>query len=950
MRARRLKGVTTNAIFMEKIMPKTDAQLATTTVTSISMFRKLPIYVFVIGAAITLIVLGADLMGIVGLLGENGALKDKLILIGLTIAAIGAIADLALDQRYSLAWLKPIVLDWQGLAKFLSIIIQLGLLAFIMRMSYLEHNAFYEKVMPLVFYGFIIHHLLPRPYRLSFFILLSLAGIVSVLGFADSAWLIGLSLMLIGISRAPIPFFARVMILLVAAGALTAARFGYIPVPWSKAIWPILASMFMFRMIVYLYDLKHKKAPTGITQTLSYFFLLPNVAFPLFPVVDYSTFCRTYYNDDEYRIYQKGLKWMFWGVIHLLIYRYINYYWIISPEKVHNTGTLVQYMVSNYLLIIRLSGQFHLVVGMLCLFGFNLPRIMDLYFLSAGFTDYWRRVNVYWKDFIQRIFYYPVYFRMRKFNDTTKLVIATLVGFLMTWFFHSYQWFWIRGSFVLSVPDVLFWSSLALLVLANSLYEAKYGRKRVLVKRAATVSEIVSKTLIATGIFVVMTILWSMWISPSLSEWFSLLSAAEVTAAELMKMLLIITGVIGIAIFVYEKWSARMVAIPLGGTNSPNFFRFAAPTAVAILVVYFLVQPAYSFRLGMRASDLIADLKTDRLNEQDANLLERGYYENLNNVHSFNSQLWQVYMQKPDDWIPIEESDAVRQTDDLRRYELVPLVDRTMKRAPFITNRWGMRDDDYEQTPPPNAYRIAMIGGSITQGSGVMHEESFEYLLEKRLNREQAGNKYAKYEILNFSVGGYNLLQQLMTLEKKVFDFKPDVLFCMSHTRDEARLFKFLLETPFETIPYESVREIIRRSGVTKEMKINKAIRLLEPYNEEIMAWTYNRIVEDCRQRGILPVWICLPSVPGENESTQAVDLVRVAEKAGFIVLNLIDVYDSAKGAFLWIAPWDKHPNARGHRLIANGIYEALRENQDRIPLGFSVSIQAAPASALKSK
>ncbi|MCG3119045.1 MAG: hypothetical protein ALAOOOJD_01373 [bacterium] len=907
--------------------------------------KLLSLYALVGGLAIALLAAGADLIGFASLLGENGAWRNHFFLLGLVIAAIGVTTDFAFGERLLFAWLRPIVRDWQGLAKFASLIAQLGLLTVIMRLCYLEHHAFYHQVMSLTFYGFIIHHLLPRAWRLHFFILLSLAGLLSVFGFADSAWLLGISLVLIGICHAPIPFWARVTILLAAGGFLTAARFGYVAVPWTKAIWPILASMFMFRFIIYLYDFKHHKAPVGLVNTLSYFFLLPNVAFPLFPVVDYSAFRRTYYNEDEYRIYQTGIKWMLWGVLHLLLYRYINYYWVIGPEKVHSTYTLVQYMVSNYLLILRLTGQFHLVVGILHLFGFNLPRIMDVFLLSTGFTDYWRRVNVYWKDFIQKVFYYPAYFRMRKVGNTAKLVVATLLGFLVTWFFHAYQWFWIRGAFMLSLPDILFWLCMGLLVLTNSLYEAQYGRKRALVKGAATLREIASKTLRATGVFVVISLLWSLWISPSVSEWFDLLKSAEVTLPELAITLLVVIAGLGSAMLVYEKSLQPSAANPHGG--APAFFRFAAPTAAAILILYFLAQPTYAFRLGASASDLIADLKTDRLNERDAALLERGYYENLTNVSTFNSQLWELYMQKPDDWIPLEETSAVRQTHDFRKYELVPLLNGTVKHAPFITNRWGMRDDDYEQMPPANTYRIAMIGASVAQGSGVLHEESFEYLVEKRLNQEPRGGKYAKYEILNFAVGGYNILQQLAALENKVFDFKPDMLFCMSHTRDEDRLFKFLLETPFQAIPYEGVRQIMRTAGVTADMKTNRAAKLLEPYNGEIMSWAYQRIVENCRARGVVPVWICLPSEPGLKDTKRAASLAAVAAEAGFIVLNLIDAYDSAPGAYLQVTPWDKHPNAKGHRLIANRIYAALLENQDKIPLGFS---GAAKLSASKAE
>ena len=53
--------------------------------------------------------------------------------------------------------------------------------------------------------------------------------------------------------------------------------------------------MFMFRMIVYLYEMKHARRPETLVDTLSYFFLLPNFCFLHFPVVDYRTLQRGYF-------------------------------------------------------------------------------------------------------------------------------------------------------------------------------------------------------------------------------------------------------------------------------------------------------------------------------------------------------------------------------------------------------------------------------------------------------------------------------------------------------------------------------------------------------------------------------------------------------------------------------------------------------------------------------
>src|SRR5207244_4698402 len=134
-----------------------------------------------------------------------------------------------------------------------------------------------------------------------------------------------------------------------------------LPFPWSEAIFPILASMFMFRLIVYFYDLRHDTVPVTLWQSLAYFFMLPNACFPLFPVVDFKTFRRTYYATDAHETYQRGIDWMLRGVIHLLLYRYIYYYVTLAPSEVTGPAELLRYLVSNFLLYLRVSGLFHMV-------------------------------------------------------------------------------------------------------------------------------------------------------------------------------------------------------------------------------------------------------------------------------------------------------------------------------------------------------------------------------------------------------------------------------------------------------------------------------------------------------------------------------------------------------------------------------------------------------------
>ena len=76
--------------------------------------------------------------------------------------------------------------------------------------------------------------------------------------------------------------------------------------------------MFMFRMIIYLYERKHAQGREPLVDTLSYFFLLPNYVFPHFPVVDYRTFQRGYFARGIHEIQRAGLAMMSRGTLHLL--------------------------------------------------------------------------------------------------------------------------------------------------------------------------------------------------------------------------------------------------------------------------------------------------------------------------------------------------------------------------------------------------------------------------------------------------------------------------------------------------------------------------------------------------------------------------------------------------------------------------------------------------------
>jgi hypothetical protein len=88
-------------------------------------------------------------------------------------------------------------------------------------------------------------------------------------------------------------------------------------------------------------------------------------------------------------------------------------------------------------------------------------------------------------------------------------------------------------------------------------------------------------------------------------------------------------------------------------------------------------------------------------------------------VDRFNSQLWEVYMNKPANWLDVQGLGLERFTGDFRQTELVPSMGVQTRFGAIHTNRWGMRDREYERVPPPGTYRFAVLGASTVMGWGV---------------------------------------------------------------------------------------------------------------------------------------------------------------------------------------------------------------------------------------
>jgi alginate O-acetyltransferase complex protein AlgI len=120
-----------------------------------------------------------------------------------------------------------------------------------------------------------------------------------------------------------------------------------------------------------------------------------------------------------------------------------------------------------------------------------------------------------------KVVYFPVYFRLRKRGELRAQVTATTAVFLVTWFFHAYQTFWLEGSLNFGWPDTIFWGVLGILVIANVLYEYRHPRRQK--HSNGWLAQAIHAAQVM-GTFAVITTLWSLWSAPTVNSWIYLIT------------------------------------------------------------------------------------------------------------------------------------------------------------------------------------------------------------------------------------------------------------------------------------------------------------------------------------------------------------------------------------------------------------------------------------------
>jgi len=245
------------------------------------------------------------------------------------------------------------------------------------------------------------------------------------------------------------------------------------------------------------------------------------------------------------------------------------------------------------------------------------------------------------------------------------------------------------------------------------------------------------------------------------------------------------------------------------------------------------------------------------------------------------------------------------------------------------TNSDGFRDDDYP-VERDGRRRILFLGDSLTLGWGVEQEDTFEHLLEARLNQDQPT------EVINLGVGNYNTTQELNLFIDKGAKYRPDqvVLFYFINDAEpvpQKSRFPGLGHSRLVTFYWSRLKMLrariapgtgfadyysaLYRDGA--EGWTRSAAALLELKQQSLALGFDFRVV-------LLPELHDLVDYPFRKEHGIVMDFLREHEIPALdLAPRFANEHDPHS---LWVSLDDAHPNARAHRLIADYSLDFLRE------------------------
>jgi lysophospholipase L1-like esterase len=259
-----------------------------------------------------------------------------------------------------------------------------------------------------------------------------------------------------------------------------------------------------------------------------------------------------------------------------------------------------------------------------------------------------------------------------------------------------------------------------------------------------------------------------------------------------------------------------------------------------------------------------------------------------------------------------------------------PKASAILQSVEIRTNEWGLRGSP---VPPAadGSRRVLFLGSSILLGWGVPEQETLTAQLEKMLAARKPG-----VAVLNGGVGNYNAERYVERFFVELKDLRPTDIVVQYFLRDAESL------EPAEGNMLMRNSELAATLWIAGSRLFGKiGAQSLSDYYRSIyrpdapgfvqMQASLKRLAAYAKEHRIRLYLAMTPDVHNlQNYQFSFVhDIIRgIAEAEGYTYVDLLPAFGSLSPKEVWAMPGDPHPNALGHKLMAQALFPILEQGR----------------------
>lgn len=268
----------------------------------------------------------------------------------------------------------------------------------------------------------------------------------------------------------------------------------------------------------------------------------------------------------------------------------------------------------------------------------------------------------------------------------------------------------------------------------------------------------------------------------------------------------------------------------------------------------------------------------------------------------------------------------VRSEDSILGHEHVKNDSALLQSVDIRTNEWGLRGGPIEKLPA-GGRRILVLGASITLGWGVDEEDTMTSRLEKML-----AEKNPSIQVLNAGIGNYNAERYVRHFFRDLKELKPTDIVVHYFLRDAEKLevgggSALLRNSQLAVTLWIATNRLFGPQGENSIEEHYRRVYAEDATGYRAMVSSLEELADYARANNIRLTLAMVPDVHNlENYPFVSIHarMKNLATSLGYNFVDLLPVFGSLNPQEIWAMPGDPHPNALGHKSMADALFLVL--------------------------